>query len=96
MIILFQFVLADNLADRNMSLDQYVTALERDKFHGYEIALHILSRLLKMTIGVWKGRQLWLSSPNINVFEVSVLITIDGLGHCDAPGDYFSFKLLYP
>ena len=96
MIILFQFVLADNLADRNMSLDQYVTALERDKFHGYDIALRILSRLLKMTIGVWNGRQVWLSSPNINVFEVSVLITIDLLGHCDATGDYFSFKLLYP
>ena len=79
-----------------MSLDQYVTALERDKFHGYDIALHILSRLLKMTIGVWNGRQVWLSSPNINVFKVSVLITIDGLGHCDATGDYFSFKLLYP
>ena len=96
MIILFQFVLADNLADRNMSLDQYVTALERDKFHGYDIALHILSILLKMTIGVWNGRQVWLSSPNINVFKVSVLITIDGLGHCDTAGDYFSFKLLYP
>ena len=96
MIILFQFVLADNLAERNMSLDQYVTALERDKFHGYDIALCILSRLLKMTIGMWNGRQVWLSSPNINVFKVSVLITIDGLGHCDATGDYFSFKLLYP
>ena len=79
-----------------MSLDQYVTALERDKFHGYDIALRILSRLLKMTIGVWNGKQVWLSSPNINVFEVSVLITIHGLGHCDATGNYFSFKLLYP
>ena len=41
MIILFQFVLADNLAERNMSLDQYVTAIERDKFHGHDIALRI-------------------------------------------------------
>ena len=96
MSILFQFVLADNLDEKNMSMDQYIAALERDKFHGYDIALCILSRLLKMTIGVWNGRQVWLSSPNINVFEVSVLITIDRLGHCDATGDYFSFKLLYP
>ena len=87
MSYLFQFVLADNLAERNMSLEQYVTALDRDKFHGYDIGLRILSRLLKMTIGVWNGRQVWLSSPNINVFEVSVLITIDGQGHCDATGD---------
>ena len=70
-----------------MSLDQYIAALERDKFHGYDIGLHILSRLLKITTGVWNGRQVWLSSPNINVFEVSVLITIVGQGHCDATGD---------
>ena len=52
MSYLFQFVLADNLAERNMSLDQYIAALERDKFHGYDIGLRILSRLLKMTIDV--------------------------------------------
>ena len=45
MIILFQFVLADNLAERNMSLDQYVTALERDKFHGYDSSLHTIQTL---------------------------------------------------
>ena len=95
MSILFQFVLSDNLIERNMSLEQYITSLERAKFHGYDIALRILSRLLKMTVGMWNGRQVWLSSPNINVFEVSVLITIDGQGHCDATGDYFSSKLVY-
>ena len=44
-----------------MSLEQYIAALERDKFHGYDIALRILSRLLKMTIGVSNGRQVWKS-----------------------------------
>ena len=84
----FQFVLADNLAAKNMMIDQYIAALESDKFHGYDIGLRVLSRLLKMTIGVWNSRHVWLSSPNINVFEVSVMITIDNNGHCDATGSY--------
>ena len=87
----FQFVLADNLAAKNMMIDQYISALESDKFHGYEIELCVLFRLLKMTIGVWNNRHVWLSSPNINVFEVSLMITIENDGHCDATGNYFYF-----
>ena len=82
----FQFVLSDNLTEKNLSFDQYLHALEDKKFHGYDIALHILSRMLKMTIGVWTGRYVWLSSPNINVFEVSVLLTLDAEGLFDTTG----------
>ena len=48
----FQFVLSYNLNEKNLSFDQYLHALEDKKFHGYDIALCILSRMLKMTIGV--------------------------------------------
>ena len=82
----FQFVLSDNLNEKNLSFDQYLHALEDKKFHGYDIALLILSRMLKMTIGVWTGRYVWLSSPNINVFEVSVLLTLDADGLFDTTG----------
>ena len=70
-----------------MTFNQYLHALESQKFHGYNIALHILSRMLKLTIGVWTGRYVWLSSPNINVFEVSVLLTVDQEGRFDATGN---------
>ena len=46
-----------------------------------------------MTTGVWNSQHVWPSSPNINVFEVSVMITIDNDGHCDATGNYFYFQL---
>ena len=70
-----------------MTFDQYLHALKSQTFHGYDIALRILSRMLKMMIGVWNGRYVWLSSPNINVFEVSVLLTLDESGHFDATGE---------
>ena len=92
MTLVFQFVLPDNLAAKNMTIDQYISALQNDKFHGYDIGIRVLSRFLKMTIGVWNSRYVWLSSPNINVFEVSVMITIDNDGHCDATGNYFYFQ----
>ena len=82
----FQFVLSDNLAEKNLTFDQYLHALQDKKFHGYDIVLHILSRMLKMTIGVWTGRYVWLSSPNINVFEVSVLLTLNAEGLFDTTG----------
>ena len=82
----FQFVLSDNLNEKNLSFDQYLHALEDKKFHGYDVALCILSRMLKMTIGVWTGRYVWLYSPNINVFEVSVLLTLDAEGIFDTTG----------
>ena len=82
----FQFILSDNLNEKNLSFDQYLHTLEDKKFHGCDIALRILSRMLKMTIGVWTGRYVWLSSPNINVFEVSVLLTLDADGLFDPTG----------
>ena len=39
-----------------------------------------------MTIDVWTGRYVWLSSLNINVFEVSVLLTLDAEGLFDTTG----------
>ena len=78
-----------------MSFDQYLHALESQTFHGYDIALRILSRMLKMTIGVWTGRYVWLSSPNINVFEVSVLLTVDEKGHFDATGKEIREQILH-
>ena len=43
MSLVFHFILADNLAAKNMTNDQYISALESDKFQGYDIGLCVLS-----------------------------------------------------
>ena len=59
-------------------MDQYVRSASNSRYHGMDLLLLVLSKMLKVTIGVIMPDYVWISCPDVNLYEVSVLIVFDG------------------
>ena len=68
----------ENLKARDMSMDEFVRCASNSTFHGMDLSLLVLSKMLKVTIGVILPEYVWISCPDVNLREVSVLIVYDG------------------
>ena len=59
-------------------MDRYVKAVSNSHFHGFDITLLILAKMLKVVIAVIHPEYMWMSTPDVNVREASVVIIYDG------------------
>ena len=61
-----------------MSFDTFMRAISNSDYHGFNLTLICLERMLKVIIMVVHPDYLWLSSTDVNVQEVSVVLVYDG------------------
>ena len=59
-------------------MDQYVRSASNSSYHGMDLLLLVLSKMLKVTIGTIMPDYVWISCPDVNLCKVSVLIMFDG------------------
>ena len=59
-------------------MDRYVKAVSNSDYHGLDISLLILAKMLKIVIAVIHPDYLWMSMPDVNVREASVVLIYDG------------------
>ena len=82
-----QVLLETNLSMREMSLDRFVKACMNSPFHGFDLSLLVLSKMLKVVIAFVHPDYIWISMPDVNISEASVVIVLDGKFHIYATGD---------
>ena len=61
-----------------MSFDKFMRATTKSDYHGFDLTLICLARMLKIIIMVVHPEYLWLSSTDIYVQEASMVIVYDG------------------
>ena len=57
-------------------MDRYVKAVSNSDYHGLDISLLILAKMLKIVIAVIHPDYLWMLMPDVNVHEASVVVLI--------------------
>ena len=67
-----------NLAARNITFDDYIKAVKATSYHPYDLTLLVLSKLLKVVIALLHPDYIWLSTPDVNVTEASVVLIYNG------------------
>ena len=75
---LIQVLLENNLKTRDMNFDTFVHAISNSTYTGVDLTLMILSKMLKVLIGLVHPDYIWLSHVDVNVREASVIIVYDG------------------
>ena len=60
-----------------MSFEVYYSAVKQCRYHGNDLTLVMLSRMLKMVICVIHPNYLWLSNLDVNVRDANVVLCID-------------------
>ena len=82
-----QVLLETNLSMREMSLDRFMKACMNSPFHGFDLSLLVLSKMLKVVIAFVHPDYIWMSTPDVNISEASVVIVFDGKFYIYATGD---------
>ena len=59
-----------------MTFDRFYTALKECRYHGFDLTLLVLSRMLKVIIGVLHPEYIWLSSLDVNVRDANVFLLL--------------------
>ena len=77
-VIGFQVLLETNLDLRELNFDQFIKKLSNSTYHGYDLTMMILSKMLKVVILFQHPDYLWISTPDVNVIEASVVLVYDG------------------
>ena len=70
-----------------MSMDKFVKAVMNSEFHGFDLSLLVLSKMLKVVIALVHPDYIWLSNPDANLSEASVVLIFDGKLHTYGTGD---------
>ena len=82
-----QVLLETNLSMREMLLDRFVKASMNSPFHGFDLSLLVLSKMLKVVIAFVHPDYIWISTMDVNISEASVVMVFDGKFHIYATGD---------
>ena len=81
-------MLSENLkAKDKMDMTAYIEAAEFSLYHGSDLALRVLSRMLKIPIAAWNSHFIWVSAPYVSVYECPVLVVMDCVGNFHGTGD---------
>ena len=59
-----------------MTFDRFYTALKECRYHGFDLILLVLSRMLKVAISVLHPEYIWLSSLDVNVRDANVFLLL--------------------
>ena len=70
-----------------MSLDRFVKASMNLPYHSFDLSLLVLSKMLKVVIAFVHPEYIWMSTPDVNISEASVVLVFDGKYHIYATGD---------
>ena len=67
-----------NLKARNdMTLECYIKAITTCQYHGNDLALLVLSKMLKMTIAVLHLEYIWLSHLDANLRDANIVLVMN-------------------
>ena len=67
-------------------MDWYVKAVSNSDYHGFNITLMVLVKMLKVVIAVVHPDYMWMSTPDVNVCKASVILIYDGAGQLTGTG----------
>ena len=86
---LLQVVLSENLKSKDeMDMTAFIEAAEFSYCHGSDLALRVISRMLKIPIAAWNSHFIWISAPYISVYECPVVLVMDCVGNFHATGEH--------
>ena len=57
----------------------YLEKVNNSNFHGFDLSMIVLSKMLKVVILMQHPDYLWLSCPDVNVKEALVVMVYDGI-----------------
>ena len=57
----------------------YVDKVTSSNFHGFDLSMIVLSKMFKVIILMQHPDYLWISCPDVNVTEASVVLVYDGV-----------------
>ena len=77
-----------------MDMTTFIEAAKFSYYHGSDIALRVLSRMLKIPIAAWNSHFIWVSAPYISVYECPVLLVMDCVGNFHARGDHDNWLII--
>ena len=72
-----QVLLETNLSACQMTIDDYTKEVMNLTYHGYDLTLLVLSKLLKVVIALIHPDYIWMSNPDVNILEALVVIVYD-------------------
>ena len=65
-----QVILTENLmAKDDLDMESFIAAAEQSNYHGSDLAVRVLSQMLKIPIAAWNSHFLWVSSPYISIYK---------------------------
>ena len=59
-----------------MMFDRFYTVLKECRYHGFDLTLLVLSRMLKVVISLLHPEYIWLSSLDVNVRDANVFLLL--------------------
>ena len=77
-----------------MDMTAFIEAAEFSYYHGSDLALRLLSRMLKIPIAAWNSHFIWVSALYISVYECPVLLVMDCVGNFHATGDHDNWLII--
>ena len=81
-------------AKDEMDMTIFIKAAEFSYYHGSDLALRVLSRILKIPIAAWNFHFIWVSAPYISVYECPVIVVMDCMGNFHPTGDHDNCLML--
>ena len=56
-------------------------------YHCFDLSLLVLSKMLEVVIAFVHPEYIWMSTPDVNISEASVVLVFNGKYHIYATGD---------
>ena len=71
-----------------MDMIAFIEAGEFSYYHGSDLALRVLFRMLKIPIAAWNSHFIWVSALYLSVYECPVVVVMDCMGNFHLTGDH--------
>ena len=73
-------------AKDQMDIESFIEAAWHSFYHGSDLSVCVLSRMLKIPIAAWNSHFLWVSTPYISIYDCPVLVVMDSVGNFHGTG----------
>ena len=73
-------------AKDQMDMESFIEAAEHSFYHGSNLSVRVLSRMLKIPIAAWNSHFLWVSTPYISIYDCPVLVVMDSVNNFHGTG----------
>ena len=87
-------ILEYQLRAHKLTYEDFVAAIEREGYHRFDLMFVVLSKMMRVTVGALFQDNFWMSNPDVNPRECSIILIMGASGQVYGTSEYPIFITL--